>query len=67
MKKFICHCEFHIIDCDTRPIKGIDYIGLTIYQHKSMKTGKIFIKPKELGTVTLIGKEAIKFKKYLNE
>ena len=62
--KFKCNCDFHIIEIDTKPIKGFeDYIGLTIYNHRSEQTGKYFKKPIELGTVVLIGKEARKFKK----
>jgi 5-deoxy-D-glucuronate isomerase len=66
MKKFKCNCDFHIIECDKRPINGLNYIGLTIYEFRSGNTGKLFKKLKELGTVILIGKEAIKFKKYIN-
>jgi hypothetical protein len=36
---------------------------MTIYQYRSEETGKIYKKPKKLGTVVLIGKEATKFKK----
>jgi hypothetical protein len=63
--KFTCHCEFHIIDVNIRPIFGEDYVGITIYNHKSEQTGKLFKKPIEMGTVVLIGKEARKFKKYI--
>ena len=68
MKTFKCNCDFHIIDCDKRPLKsGTDYIGLTIYEHRSSDTGKIYKNPIELGTVVLIGKEAKAFRKYMNE
>lgn len=63
-KKFYCSCDFHYVDVDKKPIDGTPLIGLTIYEHRSGITGKPFKKPKELGTVVLIGKEAIKFKKY---
>lgn len=63
--KFKCNCGFHFVDIDTKPLKlsKEKYIGLTIYEYRSMQTGKIYKKPKELGTVVLIGKEVIKFKK----
>jgi len=64
-KKFICNCDFHIIDVNNKPLEGEDYIGLTIYNHRSEKTGKLFKEPKESGTVVLIGKEAREFVKYL--
>lgn len=60
--KFICNCDFDYIDIDTRPIKNLAYIGMTIYEHRSKNTGNLFKKPKEVGTVTLIGKEALQFK-----
>ncbi len=60
--KFYSHCGFHLLNIDTKPFKdGTPFIGLTIYEHKSGNTGKPFKNPKELGTVTLIGNEAIKF------
>ena len=67
MKNFSCSCDFHKITVDIRPLEGEDFVGLTIYEHKSGQTGKIFKKLKELGTVVLIGKEARKFKDYLNK
>jgi hypothetical protein len=65
MKKFKCNCDFHIIEVDKIPLEGMEYLGITIYEHRSGNTGKLFKKPKELGTVTLIGKEAKKFREYL--
>ena len=70
MMKFYCDCKLHMIDVDKRPLKfkkleQLDYYGLTIYEHRSGVTGKLLKKPKELGTVILIGKEAKKFKKYI--
>ena len=64
--KFKCHCEFHVIDVDTTPIHGKDYIGMTIYNHKSEQTGNEFKHPKEMGTIVLIGEEARKFKQFIN-
>lgn len=64
--KFKCHCNMHIVDINKRSLKGEDYISLTIYNHRSMETGKYFKKLKEEGTVVLIGSEARKFKKWLN-
>lgn len=64
-KKFECGCNFHIVDVDIRPIDKIPYIGMTIYEHRSGYTGKLFKKPKELGTVVLTGKEALKFKEFI--
>lgn len=63
--RFKCDCGFHIIDLDTKPLKlsKEKYLGLTIYNHRSEQTGKYFKRPKELGTVVLIGKEVEKFKK----
>jgi hypothetical protein len=52
-----------MMEVDTTPIYGEDYIGITIYNHISENTGKLLKKPIELGTVVLIGKEARKFKK----
>jgi hypothetical protein len=66
MKKFKCDCKFHIVDIDITPIHGEEYIGMTIYNHISVNTGKKLKKPIELGTVVLIGKEARAFKKYIN-
>ncbi len=66
MKKFECHCGLHIIDVDIKPIEGIPYIGLTIYEHRSGQTGKLYKKPKQQGTVTLIGKEAERFRDLIN-
>ena len=65
--KFKCHCGFHILDVDKRPLTGDkeDYIGMTIYNHRSESTGKLFKCPKEEGTVVLIGKEARRFKRFL--
>jgi hypothetical protein len=70
--KFKCHCDFHIIDVDITPLKfkGVpdeDYIGITIYNHISMQTGKKFKKPIEEGTVTLIGEEARKFRNFIDK
>lgn len=67
MKKFKCDCDFHIIDVDIEPTEGIPYIGLTIYEHRSPKTGKLYKKPKEQGTVVLIDKEAIKFRNLISQ
>lgn len=65
--KFYCNCDFHYIDADIRPIDDIAYVGMTIYEHKSGVTGKSFKKPKELGSVVLIGKEALKFKSMISK
>jgi hypothetical protein len=65
MEKFKCNCDFHIIEVDNTPLKGEDYIGITIYNHRSEQTGNEFKKPKEMGTVVLIGEEARQFIKYL--
>ena len=65
MAIFKCDCSFHIIEIDKKAIKGISYIGMTIYNHRSEKTGKLYKKPIELGTVVLIDKEAKKFRKYM--
>jgi len=65
--KCYCDCKFHMIEVDTKPIHGEDYIGLTIYNHVSENTGKLLKKPIELGTVVLIGKEARKFKKEITK
>jgi hypothetical protein len=69
MKTFTCSCEFHNITVDIRPLKNsqIEFVGLTIYEHRSGKTGRLLKKPRELGTVVLIDKEARKFKDYLNK
>lgn len=66
-KVFKCNCQIHSIEVDTTPINNIEYIGLAIYEYRSTKTGKIYKKPRELGTVCLIGKEAIKFKKLISK
>jgi len=70
MKTFYCDCKLHSINVDKRPLKltknlSLDFLGLTIYEYRSPVTGKIFKKPKELGTVVLINKEAKKFKEYI--
>jgi hypothetical protein len=65
VKKFKCNCDFHIIEVDNTPLKGEDYIGITIYNNRSEQTGTEFKKPKEMGTVVLIGEEARQFVKYL--
>jgi len=72
MKTFNCNCEFHCIEIDTKPLNPDliptgkhEYVGLTIYNNRSEKTGKLYKKPIELGTVVLIGKEARKFYKYI--
>ena len=67
MKKFLCSCDFHIVDVDIRPLKNskIEFVGLTIYEHRSGKTGKLLKHPRELGTVVLVDKEAKKFRDYL--
>jgi len=67
--KFKCDCGFHLLEIDIRPLKGMkeDYIGLTIYNHRSEKTGKYFKKPVEIGTVILIAEEARKFKKEITK
>lgn len=63
--KFKCHCNMHMIDVDIKPLNLMtDYIGMTIYNHRSEQTGKLLKKPKEMGTVVLIGKEAKKFAEY---
>jgi len=71
MKNFYCTCEFHMIEIDTKDFvhKNFkeDEVSFVIYQHKSYYTGKIYKKPKELGTVVLIGKEARKFKEWINK
>jgi len=68
--KFKCDCKLHIMTVDKRPLTFIDgskedYIGFTIYEHRSGKTGKKYKKPRELGTVVLIAEEAKKFKKWI--
>jgi hypothetical protein len=66
MKKFKCSCFSHVIDVDTKPLDGIDYVGLTIYEITNPETSRKYRKPKELGTVVLIGKDATKFRKEIN-
>ncbi len=64
-KKFNCHCNFHIIKVDTRPLNKEAYISIDVFEHKSMNTGKLLKKPKCLGGIVLIGKEAKKFYSYI--
>ena len=61
--KFYCNCDFHYIDVNVKSIGDVACVDMTIYQHRSEDTGKLFKKPKELGTVVLIGKEALEFKR----
>jgi len=65
VEKFKCSCNFHIIEVDNTPLHGEDYIGITIYNHRSEQTGKLYKKPIEMGTVVLIGKEARELINYL--
>jgi hypothetical protein len=65
MKKFTCSCDFHTIVVDIRPLNNIEFVGLTIYESRSGQTGKLLKRPRELGAVVLLDKEAKKFKDYL--
>jgi len=66
--KFKCNCGFHIIEVDNTPLgNSEDYIGLTIYNHISMQTGKKFKKPIEEGTVVLVGEDVKKFIEYITK
>ena len=65
--KFICNCNFHIIEVDIRPLKGIPCIDLIIYEHRSSQTGKLYKKPTEHGAVVLIGKEAERFRNLISK
>jgi hypothetical protein len=71
--RFECDCGLHRLDIDIKPLKFPkikeveDYIGITIYGHKSGITGKKLKKPIAQGTVVLIGKEARKFKKWISK
>jgi len=65
--KFKCHCGFHIIDIDTEPLEGENYIGISIYNHISTNSGKKLKKPIHEGTVVLIGEEARKFKEFIKK
>lgn len=65
MAKFKCSCDFHIIECDKKPIEDEDFISFAIYEHRSGHTGKLYKNPKLKGDVVLIGKEARRFKKWI--
>ena len=62
---FKCHCNEHFITVKNRIVINKDYIGLTIYEVKSINTGRKLKKLREMGTVVLIGEEAKKFRKYV--
>lgn len=66
--KFKCSCDFDLLEVDIKPLKlspKEDCISFVIYEYRSGNTGKLYKKPKELGGVVLIGKEARKFLQYI--
>jgi len=66
-KKFNCDCEFHQIGVDFSKVGSFDIISIVIYEHRSGYTGKLYKKPKIMGDVVLLGKEAQKFLKFVKE
>ena len=57
MKKIYleCDCEFHKVEIEEFTIHKIpgSFISICIFEHKSMKTGKLYKKPKLLADVIL--------------
>ena len=63
--KFKCHCGFHILEINEEPLgEDTGFLSFDILQHKSEHTGKLFKKPRCLGSVVLVGTELKKFYKW---
>ena len=67
-KKIIleCGCTFHKIELEISKYKNINFLDISIYEHKSMQTGKSFKKTKLLADIALSQKDLIQLKKWIN-
>ena len=55
------------IEVDIERLDQEDFVSFVITEHRSGHTGKLFKKPRLQGDCVLIGAEARKFKKFINQ
>ena len=65
--KLECGCELHKVEIEEFKVDGEKFIGISVYEHKSMNTGKLLKKPKLLGDVILHPDQAKKLKEWIKD
>ena len=67
--KLTCGCDFHQIEMEEFTIKNEQgtFLAISLFEHKSGKTGKLYKKPRPIGDVILHPEEVVRLKDYLKE